>query len=185
MARGGPVLHAGYRQRQLHAGARPPGPSRLRPWPAHCPLASLHGCRGSPGHGRWCWWTVVLVARAGCRLETVPVCQQPGPGQPWRLQPALRPPLPPLLATTRAAPPAAATLATQHEHTTTSRMNLHPPAHRVTGPPPPSPSTTSNHALQLYSQHGSAAPLHPMLLFLVTAKTFDQVYIPLLNIPLH
>ena len=139
MARGGPLLHAGYRQRQLHAGARPPGPSRLRPWPAHCPLASLHGCRGSPGHGRWCWWTVVLVARAGCRLETVPVCQQPGPGQPWRLQPALRPPLPPLLATTRAAPPAAATLATQHVHTTTSRMNLHPPAHRVTGPPP-SPS---------------------------------------------
>ena len=143
MARGGPVLHAGYRERQLHAGARPPGPSRLRPWPAHCPLASLHGCRGSPGHGRWCWWTVVEVARAGCRLETVPVCQQPGPGQPWRLQPALRPPLPPLLATTRAAPPAAATLATQHVHTTTSRMNLHPPAqgHGAATLPLPPPAT--------------------------------------------
>ena len=100
-------------------------------WP-HCTAAGGHlGMAGGV-------WTVVEVARAGCRLETVPVCQQPGPGQPWRLQPALRPPLPPLLATTRAAPPAAATLATQHVHTTTS-MNLHPPAHRVTGPPP-SPS---------------------------------------------
>ena len=99
-------------------------------WP-HCTAAGGHlGMAGGV-------WTVVEVARAGCRLETVPVCQQPGPGQPWRLQPALRPPLPPLLAT-RAAPPAAATLATQHEHTTTSRMNLHPPAHRVTGPPSPS-----------------------------------------------
>ena len=101
-------------------------------WP-HCTAAGGHlGMAGGV-------WTVVEVARAGCRLETVPVCQQPGPGQ-WRLQPALRPPLPPLLATTRAAPPAAATLATQHVHTTTitSRMNLHPPAHRVTGPPPPS-----------------------------------------------
>ena len=101
-------------------------------WP-HCTAAGGHlGMAGGV-------WTVVEVARAGCRLETVPVCQQPGPGQRWRLQPALRPPLPPLLATTRAAPPAAATLATQHVHTTTSRMNLHPPAHRVTGPPP-SPS---------------------------------------------
>ena len=39
-------------------------------WP-HC-TAGL----GSPGHGRW-WVTVLVLAGAECRLETVPVCQQP------------------------------------------------------------------------------------------------------------
>ena len=70
--------------------------------------------------------------------------------------------------------------------TCTHHHQPHEPAPSSTGsrghhPPPP---TTSNHGLQLYSQHGEAAPLRTML-FLVTAKTFDQVYIPLLNIPLH
>ena len=39
-------------------------------WP-HCTAG-----RGSPGHGRW-WVTVLVLAGAECRLETVPVCQQP------------------------------------------------------------------------------------------------------------
>ena len=182
MARGGPVLHAGYRERQLHAGARPPGPSRLRPWPAHCPLASLHGCRGSPGHGRWC---VDCGGGGQGRVPTGDCASVPAA----RARPAVE----------AAAGTEAATTATTRHHqgrtssssytgdtTCTHHHQPHEPAPSSTGsrghhPPPP---TTSNHGLQLYSQHGEAAPLH-LMLFLVTAKTFDQVYIPLLNIPLH
>ena len=145
-------------------------------WP-HCTAAGGHlGMAGGAG-GLWCWW--------------------PGPGADWRLcQCASSQGRP---AVEAAAGTEAATTATTRHHqgrtsgssytgdtTCTHHHQPHEPAPSSTGsrghhPPPP---TTSNHGLQLYSQHGEAAPLHPML-FLVTAKTFDQVYIPLLNIPLH
>ena len=95
----------------------------------------------------WAWQVVLVDCGGGGqgRVPTGDCASVPAAraGQPWRLQPALRPPLPPLLATTRAAPPAAATLATQHVHTTTSRMNLHPPAqgHGASTLPLPPPAT--------------------------------------------
>ena len=144
-------------------------------------LAGGHLGMAGAGSRCWCW----PGPSADWRLCQ---CASSQPAQRWRLQPALRPPLPPLLGTTTAAPPApAAALVTQ---TCTHHHQPHEPApsstqgHGATLPLPLPPPSTQHPVLQLNSQHGEAATLQPML-FLVTAKTFDQVYIPLLNIPLH